>query len=67
MHKKADASPKVKVLTLVKEDGAYGFVEIEINEDVIKKQGKVTEMCQPDIFAVFMNNITKKCRDSFGI
>lgn len=57
----------VKLLAFSVKDGAYGMVEYEIPEDVLKKQAKVISKTEPDIFAVFVNNITKKSRELLGI
>lgn len=58
---------KVKVMYLFKEEGGYGVQEIEISKSVLDKQGKVLDRSNPDIFAICLNNITKKCRDLFEI
>lgn len=56
-----------KVLMLVKEPGAYGYIEMEIEKDILDKHGKVLSACNPDVFAICINNITKKVRDIFEI
>lgn len=58
---------KVKVMYLFKEDGGYGLQEIEIQKSVLDKNGKVVDSALPDVFAVCVNNVIKKCRDIFEI
>lgn len=55
------------VLMPVKGEGAYGYIEIEITQADLDKYGKVKSACEPDIFAICINNITKKIRDIFEI
>lgn len=66
-NKKSDPQKKVKVLKFIRDEGAYGFIEYEISEDLLSQEGKELDASQPDIFAIFINNLTKKCRDVFGI
>jgi hypothetical protein len=58
---------KVKVLYLYKEENGYGVKEIEISKSVLDKQGKELSKAEPDIFAICINNIVKKCREVFEI
>lgn len=46
---------------------AFAYVEYEIPKAVFDKYAKKTEESNPDIFAIFMNVMTKKCRDILGI
>ena len=56
-----------KLLMPVKGEGAYGYVEIEMSQADLDKYGRVISACEPDIFAVCVNNFTKKIRDMFDI
>lgn len=67
MSKDVKEKKPAKVLMLIKKDAAFGFVEIELDAELIKKHGKITDGCEPDIFSIFMNNITKKARQLFDI
>lgn len=46
---------------------AYGFREYEIPLEIIEKHGTLLEKPEPDLFAIFMHNLTKKARNIFGI
>jgi hypothetical protein len=67
MSKAIAKSDIKKVLTFVTDANAYGYVEIEITQDALDKYGKVVSKCEPDVFAICINNITKKVRDIFEI
>lgn len=62
---KEQTAKMVKVIRLVKPDtNAYGFEVYEVDE---KSLGPVVSKCEPDIFAICLNNITKLVREMFGI
>lgn len=63
----SDKAKKVRVVRLVREGSGYGFVEFEMSEDFFQKNAKQLDACTPDIFAIFLNNLTKKCRELFEI
>ncbi|MGZ3796478.1 MAG: hypothetical protein ACXVB1_08940 [Pseudobdellovibrionaceae bacterium] len=64
----ADPKETQKVLAVFKEEGsAFGLIEYEIPTAILKKYGKVVDKTNPDIFAIFLNNATKKFRELFGI
>ncbi len=67
MAKAIDNSEIRKVLMFVKDENAYGYVEIEITQDALDKYGKIASKCQPDVFAICVNNVTKKVRELFEI
>lgn len=67
MAKKQEPGQLVKVIQLVREHGGYGYVEYEISLDLLKAHGKVLDKSEPDIYAIFVNQVTKKTRDIFGI
>jgi hypothetical protein len=74
MSKIKDAGESVKVLFIFKDEGdhggfasAYGIHEIEINKDLLLKNGKIIYKSEPDIFEIFRNNLSKKAREIFGI
>lgn len=56
----------VKVIRLIKQGGGYGYEEIEIPLDTLKS-GKVISKSEPDIYAIFVNQLTKLTRDIFEI
>lgn len=56
-----------RVLTFFKDAGAYGLVEIEISKEILIKHGKIVSKSEPDVFAIFIGNLTKKARDLFAI
>lgn len=63
------ASPETcRVIGLFKEEGsAYGLVEFEVNKADLMKVAKVISKSEPDIFAIFIHNLTKKAREIFNI
>lgn len=64
---KQDEKKLKQVLVLTKSEGAYGLDVYEIDENIIEKHGKKVEKYEPDVFAIFANNITKASRGIFGI
>lgn len=56
-----------KILTFFREEGAYGFQEVEIPSAILQEHGVVISKPSADVFAIFLNNITKKTREIFGI
>lgn len=65
MAKKSEVKNQtVRVLRLIREDGAYGWVEYEVNESVL---GKPKDKSLPDIFAIFINTLIPKAKAMFGI
>ena len=63
---KALSGQNTKVIHLIKKDGGYGYVEIELPQEVVES-GKVLSRSEPDIYAIFVNEMTKKTRDIFEI
>lgn len=57
----------VKILKFNSGGGAYGLTEYEISEDALKKHGKKISETEPDIFAVFVNHLTRKSREILGL
>lgn len=64
--KQSLASP-VKVMTFSREEGYFVFTEIEIDPEVLAKNGKVIHKSLPDIFAIFSGQVTAKIMDIFGL
>lgn len=71
---KKEASPveTVKVMQVYRapDEGyasAFAYQEFEIPKAVFEKYAKKVDESNPDIFAIFMNVLTKKCRDILGI
>lgn len=64
---------KEKVLLISEEKGgggfarAFGIEEIEIDDAILKKHGKVISKSEPDIFSTFLINFERKAREIFGI
>ena len=65
---------KVKVLFIYEEKAenggfarSFGFHEIEIDADVLKKQGKVIYKSEPDVLSTFLRGLERKSRELFGI
>ena len=57
-------SEKVKVIRVYPSPGgAFGFSICEVNESDLK----VLESPEPDIFAIFISQLTKACRELLGI
>lgn len=58
----------IRVLSVFKEEGsAFGLREYEIPVQVFQKNAKLVDQSNPDVFAIFLNNATKKFREMFGI
>lgn len=57
----------VTVLSFFVKEGAYGIEEYEIPAEILKKHGKKVKSPEPDIFAIFVNNLTKRSRELLGI
>lgn len=63
-----DEAPKlVKVILPTKEQGWFSFIEIEIDEKVLLSNGKITIKSEPDIFAIFKDQVIVKMREIFKI
>lgn len=68
MAKKAIAEVAlVKVIQLKREGSGYGFVEYEIPAEALEEHGKITHTSEPDIYAIFVNQLTKRSRELFEI
>ena len=57
---------KVNVIKLSKSEGAYGYTIYEIPESVLLKNSEVLEKSEPDVYAIFVNNIIGATRRIFG-
>lgn len=77
---KAIANPAIlpepslqRVLMFVKDESgggyaqAFGVVELEIYTDVLLKHGTLIGKSEPDVWPVFLNNLTKKARELLGL
>lgn len=62
--KKEEAKELIKVLRLIREADAYGWVEYEVPESAL---GEPISKSLPDIFAIFINTLIPKARQLFGI
>lgn len=49
------------------EDGWFCYKDYEISKDVVEKHGKLVDKSNPDIFAIFLGQVTRKLRNLFGI
>jgi len=58
---------KVKLIRFVRDQGAYGLIEYEMSEEMLAKYCKEVNSSLPDIFGIFINNLTKKAREIFEI
>lgn len=56
-------SRKVKVIRLYQAEGAYGFMVHEVDEDAL---GEPIEKTEPDIWAIFNNQLSALTRHLFG-
>lgn len=56
-------SAKVKVIRLHKAEGAYGFSVHEVDESAL---GEPIEKTEPDIWAIFNNQLSALTRHLFG-
>jgi hypothetical protein len=54
-------------MTFSREEGYFVFTEIEIDSEVLAKNGKVIHKSLPDIFAIFSGQVTAKIMDIFGL
>jgi hypothetical protein len=50
-----------------KEEGWFCFSEYELPFEVLKEHGKLTAKTNPDIFAIFKDQVTLKVRDILGL
>jgi hypothetical protein len=57
----------VRVVFPHKEEGWYVFSEYEIDESVLKEQGTLISKTNPDIFAIFKDQLLWKVRDILGL
>ena len=62
----ADAAP-VKILVPFTEGPAFGFKEYMIEASDLEAHAKLIDKSEPDQFAIFLNQLTKKTREIFGI
>jgi hypothetical protein len=65
---------KEKVLLIYEEKAesggfarSFGIQEIEIDDAILKKHGKVLSKSEPDIFPSFLRSVERKARELFGI
>jgi hypothetical protein len=56
----------IKVISLNRSEGAYGYTVHEISEKALYANSEVVEKCQPDVYAIFVNNIISLTRSLFG-
>ncbi len=66
MSKKQEPVELVKVLHFFRDGSGFGFVEVEIPKSTLT-QGKTTYNTEPDVFAICINQLTKRVRDLFEI
>jgi hypothetical protein len=64
---KSEPSKMVRVVFPHKEEGWYVFSEYEIDESVLKEQGTLISKTNPDIFAIFKDQLLWKVRDILGL
>lgn len=64
---KASEEVLVKVIYPHKEEGWFCFTEYEIPLSMLQNYGKVISKTNPDIFAIFKDQVTYKIRDLFGL
>lgn len=57
----------VKVMITNRGHGAYGLEVYEIDKGVILKNARLVSKYEPDIFAIFINNMVHAARNVFGI
>ena len=57
---------KVQVIRLIKGEGAYGLTIYELPESVLNQHATVVEKSEPDVYAIFVNNIINATRRLFG-
>lgn len=65
--------PKLQRVLLVYKDQsdggyaqAFGVVELELTEELLA-EATVISKSEPDVWPVFINNLTKKARELFGL
>lgn len=58
---------KIKLLAFTKAEGWFVMEEYELPKSVIEKYGKLVSKTQPDIFAIFKEQVISKIRDFYGI
>lgn len=56
----------VKVIKLTRSEGAYGFNVYEVPEAVFNQHAQVIDKVEPDVYAIFVNNIIDATRRLFG-
>lgn len=57
---------KVQVIRLTKGEGAYGLTIYELPGSVINEHAEVVYKSEPDVYAIFVNNIISATRRIFG-
>jgi hypothetical protein len=65
-----DELMKVFVIYKAKDEGyaqAFGLKEYVISRNQFEKHATLNNQTNPDIFAIFMNQVTRYFRDFFGI
>jgi len=65
-----DELMKVFVIYKAKDEGyaqAFGLKEYVISKKQFEKHATLNNQTNPDIFAIFMNQVTRYFRDFFGI
>lgn len=59
-------STKVQVIKLTKTDGAYGLIVYELPSSVMQEHAQIVDKSEPDVYAIFVNNIIGATRRIFG-
>lgn len=57
---------KVQVISLNSRQGAYGLTIYEIPGRIIDEHAQVVYKSEPDVYAIFVNNIISATRRIFG-
>ncbi len=57
----------VKVIKLCRSEGSYGYIVHEIPETILNEHSEIVDKCEPDIYAIFKNNIISLTRRLFGL
>ena len=66
-NQKSEPPKLVRVVYPHKEEGWFCFSEYEIDEAVLLSEGKLLSKTNPDIFAIFKDQVMWKIRDIFGL
>lgn len=62
-----DTDEVVKVMLTNRGHGAYGLEVYDIPKNVLLKHATLSSKYEPDIFAIFINNMIHAARNIFGI